>query len=66
MVASAGDFVLKLPKNRVDELVAAGKGERFDPRRNGKVMKEWVIIHPQFSREWASLAAEAMRFVAVK
>src|SRR4029453_3725964 len=36
-----GKFVVKLPKVRVDGLVAAGKGEYFDTGA-GRLMKEWV------------------------
>src|SRR5579884_2197395 len=37
---SGGKLVLKLPRARVDALLEAGTGERFDPRRDGRVMKE--------------------------
>jgi len=43
MVSSQGAFVVKLPKERVDELVAFGKGERFDPG-HGRAMKEWIAV----------------------
>jgi hypothetical protein len=43
---SKGKFVAKLPKDRVDELVRAGKGEYFDPG-HGRLMKEWVSLHGQ-------------------
>jgi hypothetical protein len=36
-----GKFVAKLPKERVDELVVNGAGERFNPG-HGRLMKEWV------------------------
>ncbi len=39
-----GEVVAKLPKARVDELVTAGWGRRFDPRKNGKVMTEWLVL----------------------
>lgn len=42
MISSKSKFVLKLSKERVDELVSTGKGERFDPG-HGKVMKEWFV-----------------------
>lgn len=59
-----GRLVVKLPKSRVDALVTAGDGERFDPRRNGRVMKEWVVIVPGSEQDWLALAREAMAFVA--
>jgi hypothetical protein len=35
-----GRLVVKLPRQRVDALVASGGGERYDPRRDGRLMKE--------------------------
>ncbi len=58
-----GSLVVKLPKQRVDALVAAGKGERFDPRGDGRQMKEWLVLGPSAEDDWLSLAAEARRFV---
>jgi len=40
----ATDLVLKLPKDRVDALVDGGRGVRFDPRKDGRVMKEWLVL----------------------
>ena len=59
-ILSADRFVAKLPKARVDELVAQGTGTRFDPRKNGRVMKEWIVV-PEQGR-WLALAREAHRF----
>lgn len=56
-----GAFVAKLPKDRVDALVAEGTGERFEPGR-GRVMKEWIAIVGHEDR-WLALAREARRFV---
>lgn len=56
-----GKLVVKLPKERVDDLVSSGSGEYFDPG-HGKLMKEWVAISgPKPS--WTDLAREACRFV---
>jgi TfoX/Sxy family transcriptional regulator of competence genes len=57
-----GKFVAKLPKDRVDELVASGAGSRFDPRRDGRVMKEWIELTGK-EPPWIELAKEACRFV---
>jgi len=57
------EIVMKLPKSRVDELVAAEKGRRFDPRRDGRLMKEWVVLSSKTSKLTA-LAREAHAFVA--
>ena len=56
-----GSLVVKLPKARVDALVQAGQGDRFDPG-HGRLMKEWVVI-AQGSGDWLALAMEARRFV---
>src|SRR5258708_31066945 len=41
-----GKLVVKLPKPRVDALIASGAGERFDPRHDGRLMKERVSLEP--------------------
>lgn len=54
-------FVAKLPKHRVDALVAAGQGTYFDPG-HGRLMKEWVSVGVG-KANWVELAKEAYRFV---
>lgn len=61
-----GKLVVKLPQSRVDELIASGVGERFDPRHDGRLMKEWVTVEPTSEEEWLPLAREALEFVALK
>ncbi|MDP9086871.1 MAG: hypothetical protein M3N02_08930 [Pseudomonadota bacterium] len=61
MVSSRGEFVVKLPKGRVDALVASGAGERFDANR-GRPMKEWLEVRSE-SQQWLELAREALEFV---
>jgi hypothetical protein len=61
---SQGSLVVKLPRPRVDALVAAGTGTRFDPRRDGRQMKEWLVLAPAADQMWLSLAREAKAFVA--
>ena len=56
-----GNLVVKLPRARVDALVAAKEGERFDPG-HGRVMKEWVVVAPG-AGDWLALAREARSFV---
>ncbi|SRR6266487_3267750 len=56
-----GKLVAKLPKERVDELVSGGQGERFDPG-HGRLMKEWVAVGSG-KAPWVTLAKEAYRFV---
>lgn len=61
-----GQLVVKLPKSRVDALIASGNGERFEPRHDGRLMKEWVTVEPTSKEEWLHLSKEAMEFVASK
>jgi hypothetical protein len=63
MVASQGRFVLKLPAERVEELIRSGEGEHFD-RAGKRWMKEWVAMTPGTEWQWAQLAGEALEFVA--
>jgi hypothetical protein len=56
-----GELVVKLPKERVDELVRARKGTRFEPG-HGRIMKEWVVI-PAKKEDWQKLSKEAYGFV---
>jgi len=60
---SGGELVVKLPKQRVDELVASGAGARVDPRHDGRLMKQWVTIPMRHRRDWDQLASEALQFV---
>jgi TfoX/Sxy family transcriptional regulator of competence genes len=59
-------LVIKLPKSRVNALIASGKGMRFDPRHDGRLMKEWITIELTSGENWISLAKEAMKFVSSK
>ncbi len=57
-----GELVLKLPRGRVEELVAQRHGAHFDAGK-GKPMKEWFVVSPTSSKPWAPLAQEAFDFV---
>ena len=61
LMSSRGQFVAKLPRDRVDELVRLGKGRLFDPG-HGRFMKEWLALDGPPS-SWVALAREAYRFV---
>lgn len=61
MISSKGEFVVKLPKTRVDNLVASGEGEPFDPG-HGRLMKEWLVVTGA-KTPWNELAREAYQFV---
>ncbi len=61
-LGSADRLVVKLPASRVEALVAAGEGERFDPG-HGRRMREWLALSPQSGLDWYALALEAKWFV---
>jgi len=56
-----GKLVVKLPKQRVDELVATRAGTYFDPG-HGRLMKQWISVAAG-KVNWVELAREAHRFV---
>jgi len=55
-------LTVKLPAERVGELIADGTGERFAP--NGRVFREWVTIPEPDAAVWERLLAEAREFAA--
>ena len=55
-------MVVKLPRTRVDQLIAAGIGQPFAPA--GKVFREWVAIPKPDRRHWTKLLNESIAFVA--
>ena len=63
VLSSDDSFVVKLPRERVDLLVSSGEGERFDPRRNGRVMREWIVLKSGSWTSWLQLAHEAKEYV---
>ena len=56
-----GQLVVKLPRPRVDALVAAGHGQRFDANK-GTPMKEWFSLDPDSDLAWPPLVREALDF----
>ena len=57
-----GELVVKLPRDRVDELVDAGFAVRFDAGK-GRPMREWASVGPGASRRWRGLVEEGRTFV---
>ena len=53
-------LVVKLPRDRVTELIENGRGLPFAPA--GKVFREWVSIPTVDSSLWQQLLAEAAEF----
>jgi hypothetical protein len=56
-----GRLVVKLPAGRVDALVEAGDGVRFDANK-GTPMREWLSLGPGSGQDWLALAREALEF----
>jgi hypothetical protein len=56
----AGRLVVKLPHERVAQLVETGTGDPFAPA--GKVFREWVSIPTVDRRVWQTVLAEAVDF----
>ncbi|MBK7398491.1 MAG: hypothetical protein IPJ34_19885 [Myxococcales bacterium] len=54
-------LVVKLPKRRVDELMAEGVGKPFAPA--GRVFGEWVSIPTPDRQRWSDLLREGLAFV---
>jgi len=64
MLSSKGQFVVKLPRDRVADLIRLGQGQYFDTGRD-RVMKEWLAVIGD-SASWLGLAREAHRFAMAK
>jgi len=58
-----GQLVVKLPAERVTELIASGEGRVFDAGK-GRPMREWVGLVPADEAACASYMREARKFVA--
>lgn len=54
-------LVVKLPRERVQELIDQGIGQPFAPA--GRVFKEWVSVPKRDRRRWRSLLREGIAFV---
>jgi hypothetical protein len=56
------ELVVKLPKVRVDELVATRGARNFDPG-HGRLMKEWAVSPTAAAQDWPGLVSEARTYV---
>lgn len=57
---SSGDLVVKLPADRVRELIDGSTGEVFAPA--GRPFREWVKISRRDAALWRELLDEALEF----
>ena len=55
-------LVVKLPRERVQDLIDQGVGRSFAPA--GRVFKEWVSVLGRDESLWRSLLDEGLEFVA--
>jgi hypothetical protein len=55
-------LVVKLPRERVEDLIAVGIGQPFAPA--GRVFAEWVSVPRRDRRRWRALLEEGVAFVA--
>jgi hypothetical protein len=58
---SKGRLVVKLPRARVEALLASKKGQRYV--LGARTMKEWVAVPDGTAATWRALAREARKFV---
>ena len=61
-MVSHGRLVVKLPPQRVAELIGSGQGSAYDAGKS-RPMKEWVSLGPGRHDSWVGLATEALDFV---
>ena len=57
-----GSLIVKLPRDRVRQLITAGLGKPFAPA--GRAFCEWVVIDARDQVRWAALINEAAAFVS--
>lgn len=63
MISSGERFVVKLPAERVQELLAASTGEPFQAGKKTP-MRQWLVVTDTTPGLWESLAEEAYAFTA--
>jgi TfoX/Sxy family transcriptional regulator of competence genes len=53
-----GELVVKIGRERAQELIASGRAAPFDPSGRGRAMKDWAVVHAPHD-DWLALAGEA-------
>ena len=59
---TTGALLVKLPRERVDELVGPRAAEPFAPA--GRPFRQWAAVPPQRTASWAALLDEARLFAS--
>ncbi|HIF05758.1 MAG TPA: hypothetical protein EYQ64_02065 [Gemmatimonadetes bacterium] len=57
----SGHLIVKLSRERVQEIITQGQGEPFAPA--GRVFKEWALVEQRDTKKWQDLMDEAIQFV---
>jgi hypothetical protein len=57
-----GDLIVKMPRQRVDQLIADGTGQTFAPA--GRAFREWVLVDDRDEDRSTALIDEALAFAA--
>ena len=57
-----GDLIVKLPRDRVEQLIRDDVGKPFAPA--GRTFREWVLIDDRDETRWTDLIDEARGFVS--
>ena len=52
------ELVVRVGRERVQELIDAGRADAFDPSGRGRPMKDWAQVHEP-ADDWLALAEEA-------
>ncbi len=55
-------MVVKLPRDRVTAIIAAGQGEPFAPA--GRIFREWLHVPADNPQCWTDLLAEGIAFAS--
>ncbi len=58
-----GQLLVKLPRERVQELIGDGVAVPFRSGKGARIMKEWALVPPSATRRWKALVKEALTFV---
>ena len=57
---NSNDMIIKVPADRVKELIGSGVAEPFAP--NGRTFKEWALVSLPEREVWHDLLEEALAF----